>query len=125
MGAGIYRSKGFFWLPTRDDLALLWNQATGSISLEFISYWKAGILEHRDSPLTAEERAAVQQAVAKMPGRFGDRRCSLTVIGEPSEVKAFTAALNRCFLNEDEIAWWQSGGEFADPWPQRVARVTA
>jgi len=125
MGAGIYRSKGFFWLPTRDDLALLWNQATGSISLEFISYWKAGILEHCDSPLIAEERAAVQQAVAKMPGRFGDRRCSLTVIGEPSEVKAFTAALNRCFLNEDEIAWWQSGGEFADPWPQRVARVTA
>ena len=125
MGAGIYRSKGFFWLPTRDDLALLWNQATGSISLEFISYWKAGILEHSDSPLTVEERASVQQAVANMPGRFGDRRCSLTVIGEPGEVKAFTAALKRCFLNQDEIAWWQSGGEFADPWPQRVARVTA
>ncbi|WAH61973.1 GTP-binding protein (plasmid) [Pseudomonas silvicola] len=68
MGAGIYRSKGFFWLPTRDDLALLWNQATGSISLEFISYWKAGILNHRDSPLTAEERAAVEQAVAKCRG---------------------------------------------------------
>lgn len=125
MGAGIYRSKGFFWLPTRDDLALLWNQATGSINLEFISYWKAGILNHRDSPLTAEERAAVEQAVAKMPGRFGDRRCSLTVIGEPDEVKAFTVALKRCFLDEEELAWWQSGGEFADPWPQRVARVSA
>ncbi|WAH62172.1 hypothetical protein LZ023_36265 (plasmid) [Pseudomonas silvicola] len=60
-----------------------------------------------------------------MPGRFGDRRCSLTVIGEPDEVKAFTVALKRCFLNEEELAWWQSGGEFADPWPQRVARVSA
>ncbi|WP_232214684.1 CobW family GTP-binding protein, partial [Klebsiella pneumoniae] len=36
MGAGVYRSKGFFWLPGRDDLALLWNQAAGSINLEFI-----------------------------------------------------------------------------------------
>lgn len=125
MGTGIYRSKGFFWLPGRDDLALLWNQASGSINLEFISYWKAGILRHTDNHLTAEERQMLQNEVDNLPGRFGDRRCSLTVIGQASEVSAFAAALRRCFLTREEIEWWQTGGVFADPWPQRVARITA
>lgn len=125
MSAGVYRSKGFFWLPGRDDLALLWNQASGSISLEFISYWKAGILRHTDNHLTAEERQILQQEVDNAPGRFGDRRCSLTVIGEEDDAIAFTRALKQCFLTEDEIGWWRAGGTFVDPWPQRIARVTA
>ena len=125
MGAGIYRSKGFFWLPTRDDLALLWNQATGSINLEFISYWKAGILEHSDSPLTVEERASVQQAVANMPGRFGDSRSSLQAIRDPYAVKSYTAALNPCFLSQESLAWRQSCDASADPWPHCVALVTS
>lgn len=125
MGTGIYRSKGFFWLPGRDDLALLWNQAAGSINLEFISYWKAGILQHTDNHLTHEERSLLQQEINNAKGHFGDRRCSLTVIGEKSEVRAFAEALKQCFLTEEEIQWWQSGGDFVDPWPKRVARVTA
>ena len=31
---GIYRSKGFFWLSSRNKFSLLWNQVAGSISLE-------------------------------------------------------------------------------------------
>ncbi|MEM9850676.1 MAG: GTP-binding protein, partial [Pseudomonadota bacterium] len=34
LGMGIYRSKGFFWLPTRDNLMLLWNQTGGRVGLE-------------------------------------------------------------------------------------------
>ncbi|MEM1007090.1 MAG: GTP-binding protein, partial [Pseudomonadota bacterium] len=33
LGRGIYRSKGFFWLPSRDRLQLLWNQTAGSVGL--------------------------------------------------------------------------------------------
>ncbi|HIH9624447.1 TPA: GTP-binding protein, partial [Klebsiella pneumoniae] len=123
MGAGVYRSKGFFWLPGRDDLALLWNQAAGSINLEFISYWKAGVLTHTDNSLTKEERAAIRQQLAKMPGRFGDRRCRLTVIGESGEIDDFALALRQCLLTEEEILWWQQGGIFHDPWPTKVARL--
>ncbi|MEN5018627.1 GTP-binding protein [Erwinia sp. Eh17-17] len=123
MGEGIHRSKGFFWLPGRDDLALLWNQAAGSISLEFISYWKAGVLAHRDNHLSEGERRALQQQLDALPGRFGDRRCSLTVIGQHHQLEDFCRALRRCFLTEPEIAWWQTGGEFDDPWPQRVGRL--
>ncbi|MFG1172609.1 CobW family GTP-binding protein [Erwiniaceae bacterium CAU 1747] len=123
LGAGIHRSKGFFWLPGRDDLALLWNQAAGSISLEFISYWKAGVLQHENSPLSSEERRLLQQQLDAMPGRFGDRRCNLTVIGLAEELDPFVSALRRCFLSEEEIDWWQQGGTFADPWPKSIARL--
>lgn len=125
LGAGIHRSKGFFWLPSRDDLALLWNQAAGRISLEFISYWKAGVLAHQDGRLNAEERRILQQQLANMPGRFGDRRCSLTVIGRCDQVEPFAAALRQCFLTPEEIDWWAAGGQFADPWPSKVARLKA
>lgn len=123
LGEGIHRSKGFFWLPGRDDLALLWNQASGSISLEFISYWKAGVLAHDNNHLNDEERRILQQQLEAMPGRFGDRRCSLTVIGQRHQLDDFCRALRRCFLTEEEIDWWQSGGVFTDPWPHRVGRL--
>ncbi|TFE58570.1 cobalamin biosynthesis protein CobW, partial [Escherichia coli] len=42
-------------------------------------------------------------------GRFGDRRCHLTIIGRSDEVHDFTSALINCFLSEEEIVWWQSG----------------
>ena len=50
-------------------------------------------------------------------GRFGDRRCHLTVIGDKNQVDWFTDSLKQCFLTDNEIAHWQSGGEFPDPWP--------
>ncbi|NPP75304.1 cobalamin biosynthesis protein [Escherichia coli] len=42
-------------------MALLWNQAAGSINLEFISYWNSGVLAAPDNHLTHEERSALQK----------------------------------------------------------------
>lgn len=123
MGRGIFRSKGFFWLPSRDDLALLWNQAAGSITLEFISYWKVGVLEHANSPLTHEERAELLRQISHASGRFGDRHCRLTVIGRINEIDNFTQALQQCLLTDEEIRLWQQGGHFSDPWPQKVSQI--
>lgn len=123
MGKGIFRSKGFFWLPGRDDLALLWNQTAGSIALEFICYWKSGVLEHTNNSLTREERSVLQQQVLQTAGRFGDRCCRLTVIGRTDEVDNFTQALRKCLLTEEEIRFWKEGGHFPDPWPRKVSRL--
>lgn len=121
LGTGIHRSKGFFWLPDRDDQALLWNQAASNISLEFISYWKAGVLAHDDPRLTEEEREVLRQQLQRQwPGRFGDRRCRLTVIGQHSELDRFVEALKHSFLTEKEICHWTEGGTFTDPWPRRI-----
>ncbi|MEM9339246.1 MAG: GTP-binding protein [Bacteroidota bacterium] len=119
----IYRSKGFFWLPTRDDISLLWNQAAGSINLELIGYWRSGVVEESNSGLMEMEIELLKERLAKESGRFGDRHCHLTVIGDKTQVDRFTEALKACFLTEDEIAHWQAGDEFPDPWPKNIVKM--
>ncbi|MEM7809042.1 MAG: molybdopterin-guanine dinucleotide biosynthesis protein MobB, partial [Planctomycetota bacterium] len=110
LGQHIYRSKGFFYLASRDKVSLLWNQAAGGINLELVGYWRAGILEDPDHGLDADEINALRERLANAPGRFGDRHCHLTVIGDESQVDTFTDALSACFLTNDELTHWQSGG---------------
>ena len=117
LGQHIYRSKGFFYLPNRDKLSLLWNQAASGINLQVIGSWRAGILEDEDNGLDEMEIKGLEKMLAKEPGRFGDRRCHLTVIGDKTQVDWFTESLQRCFLTEHEIEHWKSGGTFPDPWP--------
>jgi len=118
-----YRSKGFFWLPGRSDVSLLWNQAAGSIGLELVGYWRAGVLEADQGRLSDYELNVLKERLATESGRFGDRHCNITVIGDDATVDIFTGALERCFLTEKEIEYWQSGGEFDDPWPRNIVRV--
>ncbi|MEM7784910.1 MAG: GTP-binding protein [Planctomycetota bacterium] len=117
LGQHIYRSKGFFYLSTRDNVSLLWNQAAGGISLELIGYWRAGILENENHGLDEMEIEGLRKRLENEPGRFGDRRCHLTVIGDKTQVDQFAESLKRCFLTEAEIEDWQSGTVFPDPWP--------
>ncbi len=125
LGRQIHRSKGFFYLCSRDDVSLLWNQAAGGINLELVSFWRAGILEDEDNNLDEQEREGLRKRLAAESGRFGDRHCHVTVIGDESQVDRFTEALMECFLTEEEIVRWRSGEVFPDPWPKDyVARST-
>ncbi|MBD0404240.1 GTP-binding protein [Flammeovirga sp. EKP202] len=119
----IYRSKGFFWLASRDKHSLLWNQVAGGISLEIIGSWRSGILEDPDNGLIEEEIVKLKEIVAQEPGRFGDRHCDLTVIGDESQVDRFTDALKSCFLTDKEIELWKNGFSFEDPWPKNIVRI--
>ncbi|MEM8901168.1 MAG: GTP-binding protein, partial [Bacteroidota bacterium] len=120
----VYRSKGFFWLASRDKLSLLWNQAAGSINLELIGYWRSGIIEEEDSGLLDMEIKELKRRLTEESGRFGDRHCHLTVIGDKAQVDRFTEALKACFLSEDEIQHYQNGGKFPDPWPKNIVKVS-
>lgn len=120
----IYRSKGFFWLPTRDKISLLWNQAAGNISLELVGYWRSGVIEDENNGLLETEVEQLKELLAKETGRFGDRHCHLTVIGDKSQVDTFTEALKSCFLTESEIAHWQAGGDLPDPWPKNMVKIS-
>ncbi len=117
LGQHIYRSKGFFYLCTRDDVALLWNQAAAGINLELVASWRAGILEDESNGLDDMEREGLRDRLARESGRFGDRHCHLTVIGDESEVDEFTESIRGCFLTEEEIVRWRAGETFPDPWP--------
>lgn len=119
----IYRSKGFFWLASRDKHSLLWNQAAGSISLEIIGSWRAGIIEDENHGLSEMEIRLLEQRLSNEPGRFGDRHCDLTVIGDTTQVDRFTNALTSCFLTDEEIVLWKNGHTFDDPWPKNLVKM--
>ncbi|MEM8486879.1 MAG: GTP-binding protein, partial [Bacteroidota bacterium] len=70
LGRQIYRSKGFFWLASRDKISLLWNQAAGGISLDLIGHWRSGILEDEANELDAMEVELLREKLAKESGRF-------------------------------------------------------
>ena len=123
LGQSIYRSKGFFWLPGRDKISLLWSQAGGNINLEFVGYWRSGIIEENNNGLHKMEIDMLKEKLARETGRFGDRHCHLTVIGDKTQIDRFTEALKSCFLTEEEIKHWQSGGEFPDPWPKNMVKI--
>lgn len=124
LGIGIYRSKGFFWLPSRDNLVLLWNQTAGSVGLELVNYWKICTLEDDSLNLSDWEKAVMRDKLAGMHPDFGDRRCRLTVIGVEAELDTFVDALQACFCTPDEIEAWKFGETFDDPWPKTTAALS-
>ncbi|MEM7723842.1 MAG: GTP-binding protein [Pseudomonadota bacterium] len=125
LGIGIYRSKGFFWLPTRDRLVLLWNQTGGNVGLEIVNYWKITALEDGSLNLADWEKDAMRDKLVAAHPDFGDRRCQLTIMGKEAELDAFVNALRGCFCTEEEIAAWKVGAIFDDPWPKTVATLSA
>ncbi|KAB1647351.1 cobalamin biosynthesis protein CobW [Pseudoclavibacter sp. CFCC 14310] len=134
----LYRSKGMTWIPTRDDKVLLWNQAAGGVNLEFFGYWKSGVLDREQravadaqtSSREAERRRLLpreieqlQREVDEIDPVFGDRRTSITLLGEDSDTRAFLARLEQCLCTPEEVMAWRSGEEFDDPWPQQTVTV--
>ena len=119
----IYRSKGFFWLASRREHSLLWNQASGGINLELMGTWLAAIFENKNNGLLEEEMKLLEERLENETGRFGDRCCDLTVIGDKDQVNQFTEKLKSCFLTENEIKQWDKGIKFKDPWPKKIVRL--
>lgn len=119
----VYRSKGFFWLASRDKYSLLWNQSAGDISLEIIGSWRSGIAEDENHGISEMEIKALKEMLKKETGRFGDRHCDLTVIGDKIQVDRFSDALETCFLTEEEIEAYNEGFIFEDPWPKNIVRL--
>ena len=119
----IYRSKGFFWLASRREHSLLWNQASGGINLELMGTWLAAIFENKNNGLLEEEMKLLEERLANETGRFGDRCCDLTVIGDKDQVNQFTEKLKSCFLTENEIKRWKNGDKFKDPWPKKIVKL--
>ncbi|MEO0567292.1 MAG: GTP-binding protein [Pseudomonadota bacterium] len=124
LGQDIYRSKGFFWLPTRDHLQLLWNQTAGSVGLEIVNYWKVAALEDKNLNLMPEEIEQIRQDLKNLSADFGDRHCRMTVIGNHDNLETFANAVRECICSDDEVALWKAGHLFDDPWPRTTAHLS-
>ncbi|CAG4899915.1 GTP-binding protein [Paraburkholderia gardini] len=117
---GVLRSKGFFWLATRNEIGGTLSQAGGTCRPAPAGTWWAA-QDRGEWPEGDDE--LMNEIAADWYGdandfSIGDRRQELVMIGVDIDAPAWRARLDACLLNDDEYA---SGPEawkaFADPFP--------
>ena len=122
LGTGLYRTKGFLWLASRPGHVLLWQQSGSQISLELSGLWRAEIVKNQDGKLLPEEVDQLRERLKTEHSIFGDRHNELTIIGMEADRNGFMSELQNALCTEQEIADWQVGASFSDPWPKSVRR---
>lgn len=119
----VMRSKGYFWLASRHDLAGLWSQAGGVVRHGPAGYWWAAVPRSR-WPADEEYLRSIE---AEFFGDYGDRRQEIVFIGQYLEPRAIRERLDACLLNADEMAEGpRAWAQYSDPftsWTKEVAEA--
>lgn len=110
----LLRSKGFFWLASRPQLAGQWSQAGGIAQHGAAGlFWKAVPEAHW--PEDETQRASIME---KWQEPFGDMRQELVFIGQGLQPAAMIEQLDACLLGDEELlagqAFWKT---LTDPFP--------
>ena len=118
---GVLRSKGFFWLATRMDLAGNYSQAGAACRTEAAGFWWAATdqTEWYDDD---EQRQEVRKLWVEP---WGDRRQEIVIIGQNINEHEIKKKLDYCLLRDDEMElgpenWVKT---FEDPFPDWVESV--
>ena len=110
----VYRSKGYFWLATKMDIACFWSQAGRYINYQPAGMWGAAVPEV-DWPNDEETR---REILSNWAEPWGDRRQEIVFIGRDLNPTAMKERLNSCLLQEDEYSLDPESWEFFhDPFP--------
>ncbi len=111
---GVIRSKGYFWLATRNEFTGLWSQAGAACRNQAIGVWWAAV-EKEHWPEDDEDRNFIE-SIWQEP--FGDRRQEIVIIGQNLNKEAITTMFDSCLLTDKEMELgeeaWQ---DFTDPFP--------
>ena len=110
----LLRSKGYFWLATRPQLAGQWSQAGGIASYGFGGmFWKA--IPEKDWPDDEDYLDSIRKQWVEP---FGDMRQELVFIGQALDQTEMTKALDEFLLSEEEVlrgkSYWLT---LPDPFP--------
>ncbi|MFM0192323.1 GTP-binding protein [Paraburkholderia strydomiana] len=117
---GVLRSKGFFWLATRNDIAGSLSQAGGACRHGPAGMWWAA--QDRSEWPEADDELAAEIAAdwygAPDDLSIGDRRQELVMIGVGIDPALWSAKFDACLLTDAEYALGPQGWQqFADPFP--------
>lgn len=95
----LIRSKGFFWLASQPQMALIWSQA-GGISRHYSGgmFWKAVPKEH-----WPQDRESLEFIKSKWQEPFGDMRQELMFIGQGLNEAEAIAQLEDCLITQDQL----------------------
>ena len=118
MNGKLLRSKGFFWLASRPQIAGQWSQAGGMAHHGAAGiFWKA--IPKEQWP---EDQEQLNYIMKKWQEPFGDMRQELVFIGQGLDRDALIDQLNECLLNDEELLqgqeYWKS---LHDPFPSWTA----
>lgn len=110
----LIRSKGFFWLATRPQLAGSWSQAGGMARYGAAGlFWKS--VPKDQWPEDPEYLKSIEEQWVEP---FGDMRQELVFIGQGLDKSDITARLHECLLSEDDVLQGKSlWATLPDPFP--------
>lgn len=113
----ILRSKGYFWLATRNSISGFWSQAGQVLAAEPGGLWWAETPKSewpQDDPELLIELESVWDEI------WGDRRQELVIIGQNLNHEAVKSSLDSCLLSDAEMksgpASWQNLPDPFGPW---------
>ncbi|WP_414046519.1 GTP-binding protein [Macrococcus equi] len=108
----IIRSKGFFWLASRNNMCGLLSQAGNSMQIQGAGEW---IATYSDAEIQAEMKEDPSLKSRWHP-EFGDRQTELVFIGIEMDKAQIIADLDDCLLTDVEMK--QDWSTFNDPLPE-------
>jgi len=112
---GVLRSKGYFWLASRFDLACEWSQAGGVCHVRPAGGWWAAT-PAAQWPQTEDARSFITD---RWHEPYGDRRQELVIIGVDMDQDELTRLLDQCLLTPAELsAGPASWRKLRDPFPK-------
>ncbi len=99
---GILRSKGFFWIASQPNDALMWNQAGSVSSIQNAGLWWASFptIERNQNP---NFQAHEELIMSKWDKQFGDRQTELVIIGQDMEEQKIKQELDACLCSDEEL----------------------
>ncbi len=117
----LLRSKGFFWLASRFEVAGQWSQAGGVMRYGAAGYWWAAVPQEH----WPEDPAYRERVVERCEGEFGDRRQELVFIGQGLDEALIRSRLDAALLTADELAAGpMAWANLTDPFPAWTAEAT-
>lgn len=107
---GIVRSKGFFWIASKDQVVYEWSQAGGVSDPKPVGVWHAAMPE--------EMRPNGIEESDRWHPYFGDRHQTLVFIGVGLNEQKLTEQLRECLMTSQELAESvESLATMSDPFP--------